>query len=305
MSARGLSPLLAYCLLTGSAVFWGSNHVVGRGVADSMPIAALCFWRWALAWLLLLPVCWPHLRRDLPLLMQHKRWLFSLGLIGFAAFTYLIYLGAFNTLAVNVGLINATSPVWILLITVGLGAARRPGALQWLGVLVSLVGVTGIVARGDPATLLTMQFASGDLWALAATIVWAIYSIMLGHTPKGAHTFSVLFAGTTIGLMALTPVMAHSVLVLGEPLFSRLADPTIDILKIGYIALGPAFLGYLCWNKGVDTVGPATASVFLYLIPVCSSALAILLLGESFQWFHAIGTVLIVLGIWLTTRGAA
>ena len=304
MNDRGLAPWLAYGLLTGSAVFWGSNHVVGRGVAESVPIAALCFWRWALAWLLLLPVCWPYLRRDLPVLMRHKRWLFALGLIGFAAFTYLIYLGAFNTLAVNVGLINATTPVWILLIAVATGTGR-PGAGQWLGVLISLAGVTGIVARGDPAALLGMRFASGDLWALAATIVWAIYSIMLGQTPKGVHAFSVLLAGATIGLMALAPVMAHSVLVLGEPLFSRLADPAIDLLKIGYIALGPAFLGYLCWNKGVDTVGPETASVFLYLIPVCSSALAIVLLGEAFQWFHAIGGALIVLGIWLTTRKAA
>lgn len=304
MSARGLSPLLAYGLLTGSAMFWGSNHVVGRGVAESVPIAALCFWRWALAWLLLLPVCWPHFRRDLPVLLRHKRWLFALGCMGFAAFTYLIYLGAFNTLAVNVGLINATTPVWILLIAVATGTGR-PGAGQWLGVLISLAGVTGIVARGDPAALLDMQFASGDLWALAATIVWAVYSIMLGQTPRGVHAFSVLLAGTTIGLIVLAPVMAHSVLVLGEPWFSRLADPSADLLKIGYIALGPAFLGYLCWNKGVDTVGPATASVFLYLIPVCSSALAILLLGETFRWFHAVGGALIVLGIWLTTRKAA
>ncbi len=74
------------------------------------------------------------------------------------------------------------------------------------------------------------------------------------------------------------------------------------MLKIFYIGAGPAFLGYLFWNKGVSVVGPANAGVFLYLMPVFASVLAIIFLGEELHMYHLGGIMLIAFGIWQATR---
>ena len=100
------------------------------------------------------------------------------------------------------------------------------------------------------------------------------------------------------------PVFLYAQWVLGEPLISYQDDIWVDAAKIAYIAFGPAFLGYLFWNKGVAVVGAASAGVFLYLIPVASSIMAVLFLNENFQLFHLIGVMLIIAGIYLTTRFA-
>lgn len=294
---------LAYVALAGAAIFWGSNHVVARDVHASVPLAALSFWRWAVALVLLAPVAWPYLKADRRALWAHRRFLVLLGTVGIFIFTLTIYLAAYNTAALNVGLLNATTPIWMLLLA-GLSGAERPRPAQWLGVGLSMTGMLVILTKGRPETLIALDFVAGDLWGLAAALIWAIYSLMLRRVPPGLSGYSTLFCAGLAGLALLTPVMLYSVLIVGEPVFSRADDPLPDMLKIAYIGFGPAFLGYLFWNRGVAVLGAATAGVFMYLIPVASAVMAIVFLGERFQLFHALGVALIALGIWRVTRRA-
>ena len=293
----------AYAMLSGAAILWGSNHVMARDLHDTVPLISVSFWRWFLALLLIAPVAAPYLKRDWPVLKAHLGILAVLGFVGIFCFSYVIYLAAYNTKAINVGLLNATVPIWVLMIAaLVLGERTRPG--QWAGVAVSLVGVVVIIVKGKPALLTGLQFGPGDLWALASAIVWAVYSILLKKSPAQANFFSTIFVIIAMGVLMQAPVFVYAQWVLGEPLISYQDDIWVDAAKIAYIAFGPAFLGYLFWNKGVSVVGAASAGVFLYLIPVASSIMAVLFLNENFRLFHLIGVVLIIAGIYLTTRFA-
>ncbi|WP_417812786.1 DMT family transporter [Thalassospira alkalitolerans] len=294
----------AYMMLIACAMMWGSNHVVARGVNATVPLEALAFWRWVVAAVLLLPVCIPHLKRDLKLMAHHKMSMFLIGTTGVFLFSIIIYLAAYNTTAVNTGLLNATTPVWVLLFA-ALLTADKPKIGQWAGVLIAGVGTAVIIAKGNFAVFADMDFVSGDLFALVSAMVWAAYSMLLKRAPRGVHPLSLVFVSALIGLVFLTPLYIWSVTVKGQPFFTHLDPAWPDMIKIFYIGVGPAFLGYLFWNKGVAVVGPANAGVFLYLMPVFASVLAIIFLGEELHLYHLGGIALIAFGIWQATRRKA
>ncbi|AUG54197.1 DMT family transporter [Thalassospira marina] len=297
-------PMIAYILLIACALMWGSNHVVARGVNATVPLAALSFWRWMVALLLLTPVCLRYLRRDWPLIRQGWKPIFLIGTTGTFLFTIAIYLAAYNTTAVNTGLLNATTPIWVLLFA-SLLTADKPRMTQWVGVLVAGLGTAVIIAKGDINVFLEMDFVSGDLFALISAMIWAAYSMLLKYAPRGIHPFSLIFGSIVVGLVYLFPIYLWSILVNGDPYFTRLDPAWPDMLKIAYIGAGPAFLGYLFWNRGVGMVGAANAGVFLYLMPAFASVLAIIFLGEELHLYHLGGIALIAVGIWRATRREA
>eukprot|EP00003_Mantamonas_plastica_P032167 TRINITY_DN8645_c0_g1_i1.p1 TRINITY_DN8645_c0_g1~~TRINITY_DN8645_c0_g1_i1.p1 ORF type:complete len:322 (-),score=54.46 TRINITY_DN8645_c0_g1_i1:639-1604(-) len=292
---------VAYLMLIACAMMWGSNHVVARGVNATVPFEALSFWRWIVAILLLLPVCAKHLRRDLKVMAHHKMSMFLIGFTGVFLFSVVIYLAAFNTTAVNTGLLNATTPVWVLIFAAIL-TAEKPSGRQWLGVLSAGAGTATIITKSDFSVFARMDFVLGDVLAMISAMVWATYSMLLKRAPKGIHPLSQIFVSALVGLCFLTPLYVWSLVVDGEPFFTRMDPAWPDMLKIFYIGAGPAFLGYLFWGKGVSVVGPANAGVFMYLMPVFASVLAIIFLGEELHLYHLGGIALIAFGIWQATR---
>ncbi|RCK47689.1 hypothetical protein TH25_15570 [Thalassospira profundimaris] len=297
-------PVIAYILLIACALMWGSNHVVARGVNASVPLPALAFWRWMVALLLLTPVCLHHLRRDWAVLWQNWKIIFLIGTTGTFLFTIAIYLAAYNTTAVNTGLLNATTPIWVLLFA-ALLTADKPRLQQWVGVLVAGLGTAVIIAKGDINVLLQMNFVSGDLFALISAMIWAAYSMLLKYAPRGIHPFSLIFGSIMVGMLYLTPIYLWSILINGDPYFTWQNPAWPDMVKIAYIGAGPAFLGYLFWNRGVGMVGAANAGVFLYLMPAFASVLAVIFLGEELHLYHLGGIALIAVGIWRATRRVA
>lgn len=159
-----------YLLLTFTALFWAGNSIVGRAARDVMPPVALAWWRWALAFLLLLPFAWPHLRRDFATLKTHWRWLLLLGALGIGTFNTLLYTGLQTTTAVNGLLLQSMQPALILM----LGAlvfgeyVRLP---QVIGICLSITGALMIILGGDLSSLLELEFNSGDLVICVAVVV--------------------------------------------------------------------------------------------------------------------------------------
>jgi drug/metabolite transporter (DMT)-like permease len=284
-----------YLLLTLSSLFWAGNWIVGRGMRADLPPLALSFWRWAIALLLVLPVAWPHLRRDWPQMRDRWGWLALSGLLGIAAYNTLAYLGLRYTTATNGLVLNSFIPIAI----VALGWAflgKRLRLVEALGIGVSLCGVLTIVARGDPAVLAGLHLNIGDLWILLSVFVWAIYTLMLPHRPS-VHPMSFLAAITVFGLIELAPAY------LWEMSTGRHVVVSVPaLISIAYTGIFPAFLGFVCWNKGVAEVGPAKAGLFIHLMPAFGIILSIIFLGEHPEAYHAAGIALIFAGIWLNTR---
>jgi drug/metabolite transporter (DMT)-like permease len=287
-----LSP---YLLLTLSSLFWAGNWIVGRGFRADLPPLALSFWRWAIAFLLVLPFAWPHLSRDWPKMRANWHWLALFGLLGIAAYNTLAYLGLRYTTATNGLVLNSFIPIAI----VALGwtfLGKRLRRIEALGIAASLLGVLTIVAHGDPAVLAALTPNVGDLWILVSVFVWAAYTLMLPHRPD-IHPMSFLAAITVFGLIELAPAWLWE---MGQGHHVVVSLPSL--LAIAYTGIFPAFLGFVCWNRGVAEVGPARAGLFIHLMPVFGIVLSVIFLGERPELYHALGIALIFAGIWLNTR---
>lgn len=286
---------MPYVLLTLTALFWAGNSVVARGARDVVPPAALSFWRWAVALLVLLPLAWPHLKRDAEVLRAGWKQMLVLGVLGVGAFNTLLYQGLQVTTAVNGLLLQSMQPGLILVMGVlmfGDPAGRR----QWLGVGLSIAGAVLIITRGDPAVLAMMHFNAGDLVIGVAVVCWSLYSALLRTRPV-VHPLSFLAATVLIGLMAVLPVYVT------ELAQGRLIAPQAESwLAIGYVALFPSVVAYLCFNRGVDLVGAAPAMLYLNIMPVIGAGLAALFLGEAILWYHFAGMGLIGAGIMAAAR---
>ena len=77
-----------------------------------------------------------------------------------------------------------------------------------------------------------------------------------------------------------------------------LNGPTL--LTIAYVAIFPSIVSYFCYNRGIELIGANRAGLFIHLLPVFGTIMAILFLGERFFWFHGVGIVMIFVGIALT-----
>ncbi len=299
-------------LMTLPPLLWAGNAVVGRALVGHVPPLTLNALRWLIAGAILLPFAWRVLRTPRELL---ARWpyLLLLGTLGVGAYNAFQYLALVSSTPINVTLIAASMPVWMLAIG-ALFYGVHPQRRQIAGAALSLSGVTLVIAHGDPAALARVQFVAGDLYILVSIVTWAFYSWMLARPP--AH---LLGAGAprvpdpagprpwnwaeTLGVQLLFGL----VFACGAGGLEQLAgaapirwSPAV-LAALLYVAIGPALIAYRCWGLGVQRAGPAMAAFFGNLTPIFAALLSAALLGEWPQWYHGVAFALIVAGIATST----
>jgi drug/metabolite transporter (DMT)-like permease len=288
----------AYLLVCLTYLMWSLNIVLGRHIAGSIPPVTLSALRWGLGALILLPFAWPYLKRDWPAIKKHIPILCLLGLTGTTGYAIPSYWGLQYTLAINGLLIQCTMPMVIGLMSYLL-VGDRLNKWQIIGIVVSFIGVLVILTRGDPDVLHSISFNRGDLWFLLAILIFALYSPLLRKRP-GMHPLSFLAVTAIAGTVIVLPLAAWEL--------SQTGMPAVDAHRAAvvlYMAIFPSLLAYLCYNRGVQLLGPNPVAALYPLIIVFGSVQAMLFLGEVPQWFHLVGTVFIVSGVLLATRMAA
>lgn len=302
MRARPLRRLgeMPYLLLTLAPLFWAGNFVIGRAVHADVPPIGLAFWRWVIGFLLVLPFAWRGLVRDRAVIRRHGPILLALAVLGIAAFNTLVYLGLQSTTAINGLLMQSTMPVLIMALSF-LVLGERITARQGLGVVVSMAGAVVVITRGDLGALTGLALNRGDLLILLAVLGYAGYSVLLRRRPAmGAMSFLAVTFGA--GALMLLPLAVWEAMVGGRVLD---INHTTTILAVGYVAVFPSILSYLCFNRGVQLVGANRAGLFIHLLPLFGTLLAVAVLGETLQPAHAAGMALILGGIALATRRSA
>ncbi len=286
---------LPYLFLILAALFWSGNFIIGRGMHDVVPPIALSFWRWAVAFLILLPFAAPRCWEQRHHIAQHWRFLVVQGVLGVTGFNTLVYLGLQTTGAINAVLVNSTIPVMIVFITYAL-FRERITLRQGIGGLMSLFGVIWVVTHGAPTTLLSLHGSRGDLWILAAALTWASYSVFLRFYPDRLHPLVFLLSIMVTGLAALAPFYAWEHLGGRTIHFDR-----ATLLSILYVALFASVLAFIFWNRAVRWVGANRAGIFVHLMPVFSTVLAMIFLDERLESYHLWGIAAVASGITLTT----
>jgi drug/metabolite transporter (DMT)-like permease len=296
-----LTPRLAL-MLTLPPLLWAGNAVVGRAVGAQVPPLLLNAMRWTLAFALLMLVA-PRARallQDLTPLWRRWGYFALSGLLGMGCYNALQYQALHSSTALNVTLIAASLPVWML--AVGAMIYRVwPTRRQLAGAALSLAGVALVISRGRLERLAEVQFVRGDLLMLLAVISWAFYSWLLARPP--AHMrgderpdwdwSQLLMAQLVFGLAfgvasaGVEQAIGAAPVRWGWPLAAALA----------YVAIGPSLIAYRCWGLGVAQAGPTLAAFFGNLTPVFAALMSAALLGEWPAWFHGAAFALIAAGI--------
>jgi len=290
-------------LLVVPPLMWAGNAVVGRLMQGVVPPVTLNLLRWVLAFAILLPLAGWVLRRGSGL-WPHWRRFALLGLLGLGLYNALQYLALKTSTPINVTLVAASTPVWMLLmgrLFFGAGVSRRAA----LGAMLSLAGVAVVLSRGELAALGSVRLVRGDAWMLLASIVWAWYSWLLVRPPEAGYPphiradWAAFLLGQMVFGLGWSSLMAGGEWLLLDSTATGAAIqwgwPLLAALL--YVAIGPSLLAYRCWGAGVARVGPAVAGFFSNLTPLFAALMSALLLGEAPRLYHAAGFVLIVGGI--------
>lgn len=287
-------------LLVIPPLLWAGNAIVGRLVRDMVSPITLNFLRWAIALLILLPLAHDIYRPDSRLWQNWRR--FSvLGLLGIGMYNALQYLALQSSTPINVTLVAASMPIWMLMIG-RLFFGAEVTTKQIVGTVLSIAGVLLVLCRGELQQLLALRLVPGDIFMILATVAWSLYSWLLTRSgdPTGirSHWASFLLAQVSFGMVWSAAFAA------GEWVFT---DVHIRwnwslVAALLYVAVGPAVIAFRCWGTGVQRVGPSVAGFFSNLTPLFAAIMSSAFLGELPHTYHCIAFLLIVGGIVLSSR---
>ena len=279
-------------MLVLAAFFWSGNFIVGRFVHETIPPLGLSFWRWFAASIIIYFMAGSRLRDDWGKIKKNFPFLTLLSLLSVSTFNPLIYGGLQWTTSINAFLIQSIMPVLIILMSF-IFFREKIFRLQAVGVLLALAGAFTIIIHGDWKVLQSMSVNWGDLLIFIAVVCYAGYSVLLRRSPS-LHPLSFAAITFIIGTATIFPFY------LWETIYIRPMPLNFgSVIAVAYVAIFPSVIAYLCYNRGVELAGANRAGMFIYLMPVFGTIMAILFLRESLEKFHFAGMTMIVLGILL------
>ncbi|MEG4519883.1 MULTISPECIES: DMT family transporter [unclassified Microcoleus] len=287
---------IGYFFAVVATIIWAGNFIVARALnQDILPIG-LAFWRWAIAVATLAPFTVRAAVYDWKLIKKYLPYLTVSALLGVTAFNTLIYVAGHTTLAVNMALIAASSPVFIVLMS-RLFYGELISLTRATGMAIAVSGVVLLIAGGSLEKLLSISFAIGDLYMLLASIIFAAYTMLVKRKPPKLRMTTFTLCTFSLGLLFLSPFYALECWIYHPVVL----NPSIALALL-YVGVLSSVVAFLAWNQAIALIGPNRTGLIYYLIPVFSGISAWLFLGEAISLVHIFSTLAIVSGIIITNR---
>jgi drug/metabolite transporter (DMT)-like permease len=287
----------AYLMLILCSFFWSGNFIVGKfAILYEVPPLTLNFFRWLIVWIILIPFTLRDILKNVKIIKNNFYSILLMSITSISVFNSVVYYSLNFTQVLNGALMISIIPVLIVFISF-LFKTEKINSGQIFGLLLSIAGVAIIVTQLDFAKLISLDLNKGDLWLLVAMLSWAIYSTMLITHKTGLKYLSFMTVIVSIGLIFLFPQFLFE---LNNNQVIKFNIPVILITS--YVVFFAGLGSYILWNKAVVIVGPSKAGIFLHLMPVFSSFMAIFLLNEKLMNFHIIGAIIIIIGIYLSSK---
>jgi drug/metabolite transporter (DMT)-like permease len=287
-----------YLLLCITALTWAGNAIVGRLAVGHIPPVTLSFLRWSLAFFIILPFAWKHLRQDWGAIRNQLGMMIFLSVTGIGIFNTLQYWALEYTQALNTLLLQSALPLFVALWSLILLGIRLT-LTQACGITLSLLGVLAILLHGDISVLTSVAFNKGDLIFIVGVVIFGIYSVLsLKRPPIDGLSFAAFTFGC--GAACQIPFLIRE--MISQPLMEL---NTANLLSLIYVAVFPSTLAYVCFNRAVQLIGANRAAPFFHLAPVFGTVMSIVFLGEHLQLFHVIGFALVLTGVFVASRKPA
>ncbi len=284
-----------HLFLTLASLFWGFNAIASRLAVGEISPMLLVSGRWLGVMIILSIICKHQLIFGFQVFKSHYKWMIVMGLCGFTTFNSIYYISAHHTVAINLGIVQSTTPAFIMIISM-FWLKTRINLKQVTGLLITFIGVLIVISNGNLASVLRLKLNNGDLLMIVACIFYAIYAVGLRKRPEINDIllmtiFSyIAFVGSIPGLMI--EIIQYSFFF---PTFK-------GIMILSVIIIFPSLLAQILFMKGVKIVGPALSGLYTNLVPIFTSLLAIIILDEVFHIYHLISLIIIFLGIYSFDR---
>ncbi|EKT55641.1 DMT family transporter [Providencia sneebia] len=280
-----LFPLIAVLL-------WSINAIVNKAAATAIDPAAISFYRWALALLVMSPFVLRSVLKNQHIIKKHWWQLAILGALGMMIYQSLAYYAAHSVSATFMGIMNSLIPLLTVVISIFvLRVIPTLGIV--LGTFLSLIGLVWLVSQGNPANLFTQGLGSGELLMLVASAAYALYGVLTKRWGIPLSSWDSLYVQIFFGVILLLPN------------FLLADDVTLTKNNIGLVifaGIAASIIAPALWIQGVIRLGANTTSIFMNLAPVFTAIIAIFALGEELKSYHLIGGGVVLIGVMLAQQ---
>jgi len=284
-----------YGLMVLAAVCWAGAFIAGKFAVPYIPTCSLTFGRFFIASMVLYFVK-KYMDERHPEEVYHfqredlSKFLFT-GIVGMVGYHVFFFLALDYTTVINSSIIGATNPIVTTLLAIIFLKQKMP-ARQLLGIVLSLTGVILTITACDLSVLTNFSFNQGDLLMCMAVIFWASYGVFSKSRCSHISPIAITYYSFVVCTVTMVPF------VLWENPLSWIGNtPGSACAAILFMAVFSSCFAYLVQQMAIKEIGPARTSVFINLVPVFSSIMAVAILGETLQPIKIFTALLIIAGV--------
>jgi drug/metabolite transporter (DMT)-like permease len=216
----------------------------------------------------------------------------GVSFFGMFFFMVMFILGISLTSASNMGVINASTPLFIIIISFITGI-ENPTKRIVLGIIIGFCGMIALSwNKGE------IVFNVGDIFILLSCLFWAVYTVF---GKKITRSYNPIIA--TAWIYLLTSLFQLPFFIMQFSLQSWATVSWGNWMNLIISCVGSLFLANSLYYYSIDKIGPSRVGVYTNLTPVFTLLLAALIRSESITASHIVGLIVIILGIAISTSG--
>jgi drug/metabolite transporter (DMT)-like permease len=272
-------------------VIWGTTFISTKILlADFTPIEIL-FFRFLLGLFVLIAIYPRRLRiKD----KKQELTFAAAGLCGVCLYYLLENIALIYTMASNVGVIISVAPFFTAILShIFLRTEEKLKAQFFVCFVVAMTGICLISFNGEELELNPI----GDILAIAAAFVWAIYSLLTRKiSGYGYNTIQTTRRIFTYGIVFMLPFL----FVFNFSLDVQKVIKPEYALNLIYLGLGASALCFVTWNYAVKVLGAVKTSEYIYIVPVITIVTSVIVLKEEITWTAALGIGLTLIGLFVS-----
>lgn len=272
-------------------IIWGTTFISTKILLVDFKPVEILFFRFVMGFVILLAISPKRLKTKS---CKEELTFILAGLCGICLYYLLENIALTYTLASNVGVIISVAPFFTAIAAHLFMKSEEKLCLQFFaGFVVAMIGIALISFNGQNLELNPL----GDLLAIAAALVWAFYSILTKKISSFGYSVILSTRRTFFyGILFMIPTLFFFDF---QPGLSRFTDMTY-LFNILYLGLGASALCFVTWNFAVKELGAVKTSVYIYMVPVITVITSVLILHEKLTLLAGIGTVLTLIGLFLS-----
>ena len=287
---------LSFLLLFIQPIFMASNLIVARGGVEFVPPISLAFWRWLAVFFILLFFTFNSLKKNFKYVKKEYKRIFFIGSMGCGVCGAFPFLAGQTTTITNMGIIYSSSPIFIILIS-SIFFKEKINILRIVGLITCLLGVFAIIIKVDINLLINLKFTKGDLWMLASSVGWALYSIYLFYWKTNLKIFERFTLIALFGAVSLFPFY-----LIEEIFFIKTVFNSDFYIWVLFAAISPGIIAFTLYTMAQKKLGASITGFTLYIFTVYGAIYGVLLFNEELEHYHYIGTLLVFGGVYLVKR---